>query len=570
MSQERWDVVVQVLNGSMKVLGEQTLRGPVVRIGADPGPGGFKLNGYRGLDARQAVITAYDGGTASVAPVGRAQVRMAPHAHVNWKEIDPITGPEYLSEGCAVHLGPVGRGATIEFKRCQKLAWQGGGLASEVGVGAPGVAGAGMGIQGPGGMAQVAGAGQVQPGGYVQPTIDARRVGTIQASSVPVWFIGGLVVMFGMMGTLVAILIITQRQVEGLGPEAPGMDFYQTANPAAAATADPEFKEGINQAFYQFVMKPNGEAAGQLEYYKNPEVWDSRFKDYVLADALQRLKAWNFFKRLDQVKGEYSTVVQALRKAGLPDVFGAIPYTESRYKSSTVSYTCADGWWQFMPEVAYRLEVKDGLDFQVRDCRLKAKQTTWSPSDAGLFSPPKNVYVNGDYMYDRKCDISSCATDDRKDLIKSTQAAIHTLRQAWDDQTIRGSGAAVQLTITSHNAGYNDRLFGSGKKTNVLPAYRRYVKGTGQDPAPHFMGAMVRCEEVVFGSSDFCGSYFPGEAQHYAYRTIATHILAACYYGTNYSNDPAWAAYAEFAQSGYCTQFAIPDSRAIDQALRKQ
>lgn len=94
--QERWDVVLKVLNGPLASSGEQVVRGPVVRLGADPGPGGLKLGGYRGLDARQATITAYTGGSASVAPVGTNQVRLAPHPNVNWADIDPLTGPEYV------------------------------------------------------------------------------------------------------------------------------------------------------------------------------------------------------------------------------------------------------------------------------------------------------------------------------------------------------------------------------------------------------------------------------------------------------------------------------------------
>ena len=96
-TQERWDVVLRVLNGPQASLGEQTFRGPVVRVGGNPGPGGMRLTGYRGLDQRQCVVTAYDGGTVSVAPVGANQVRLAPHPNVQWKDINPIRGPEYLS-----------------------------------------------------------------------------------------------------------------------------------------------------------------------------------------------------------------------------------------------------------------------------------------------------------------------------------------------------------------------------------------------------------------------------------------------------------------------------------------
>ena len=49
--QQRWDVVLKALNGPQAVIGDQTCRGPVVRLGANPGPGGFKLTGYRGVDA---------------------------------------------------------------------------------------------------------------------------------------------------------------------------------------------------------------------------------------------------------------------------------------------------------------------------------------------------------------------------------------------------------------------------------------------------------------------------------------------------------------------------------------
>ena len=78
MSQERWDVIIRVLDGPLAGLGEQTLQGPVVRIGVNPGPGGLALAGYRGLDQRQAVITAYEGGKVSIAAVGANQVRTAP------------------------------------------------------------------------------------------------------------------------------------------------------------------------------------------------------------------------------------------------------------------------------------------------------------------------------------------------------------------------------------------------------------------------------------------------------------------------------------------------------------
>ena len=120
-SQERWDVVLRVLSGPLELEGDIVCRGPVVRMGARPGPGGLNLKDYRGLDDRQAVISAYDGATVSLAPVGTNQVRMAPHPNVDWNELQPLRNPAYLTDGCAFHLGPPGRGVTIQFIEARRL-----------------------------------------------------------------------------------------------------------------------------------------------------------------------------------------------------------------------------------------------------------------------------------------------------------------------------------------------------------------------------------------------------------------------------------------------------------------
>ena len=90
MGQERWDIVLRFLDGPMAAQGDETCRGPVVRIGSNPGPGGLKLTGYRGLDDRQAVITAYDGGfpppdaPPSRIPTARSSFRVS-SAGDRWK-----------------------------------------------------------------------------------------------------------------------------------------------------------------------------------------------------------------------------------------------------------------------------------------------------------------------------------------------------------------------------------------------------------------------------------------------------------------------------------------------------
>ena len=137
-SQERWDVVLRVLSGPLELEGDIVCRGPVVRMGARPGPGGLNLKDYRGLDDRQAVISAYDGATVSLAPVGTNQVRMAPHPNVDWNELQPLRNPAYLTDGCAFHLGPPGRGVTIQFIEARRLGvWEQNRILSDAAAGSP-------------------------------------------------------------------------------------------------------------------------------------------------------------------------------------------------------------------------------------------------------------------------------------------------------------------------------------------------------------------------------------------------------------------------------------------------
>ena len=48
MSQERWDIDLQILNGPMASLGTQVVRGPTVQIGSAPGARVFQIVGTYG------------------------------------------------------------------------------------------------------------------------------------------------------------------------------------------------------------------------------------------------------------------------------------------------------------------------------------------------------------------------------------------------------------------------------------------------------------------------------------------------------------------------------------------
>jgi hypothetical protein len=533
----------------MAGLGDQVLRGPVVRIGVDPGPGGLRLAGYRGLDARHAVITAYDGGSATIAPVGSNQIRLAPHANVNWKEIDPVSSPQYLNNGGCIHMGPVGRGATIEFVKCQKLGvWTKGGLASE---------------------AENVSANQIKPGmassgGNVPAAYKAggSRVGVISTQTAPFWFMGCVFLMasFAISVSLILVVALRYRHIEQLGPVEDGEYFYSYAKVDKQELVEFGLLDGLEQPFAAFVIQPNIEAAGGSRNTLNKrENWDEEFYEHVAASVMNHIKARNFFRRLDQVKDDYSTVVLALRQAGLPEVFAGIPYRESRYDPSMQSAVCAKGWWQFMPEVAYRLQSQEHMDFVVRDCAF-SDGGVWSPTEV---VPPPNVLKNGKYMSAAgTCRITKCGVDDRVDLEKATAAAMFTLKEAYDDPDLRDSGAVVQMTIASHNGGYADGRFGKQKSSNVKPAYKGWQKGKPEAEWSNFYGDNITCDEGVVG---YCGSSpLHSETQHYVYPIVAEHILAVCYYGKNYPDMPAFSSWEKFASGdGYCGQFNIPTPQEI-------
>lgn len=544
--QQRWDVALKVLNGPLASAGEQVIRGPVVRIGADPGPGGLKLGGYRGLDARQCVITAYDAGTASVAPVGTNQVRLAPHSNVSWADIDPIVGPEYLTPNCALHLGPVGRGATIEFVACRRLGeWKTGVLASErVDSPANGRSGA--------------------PGG-IPEAYDVRRVGRISASLAPFWFLGCSFLMATTTAGLIGVIGVwqyTDRYIATIGPINEGYEFYDSVQ-IPDKGVDMALLHGLEQPYYKFVMEPNIAAAhAESKGWEEPEKWDQAFVRYMTASVEAHALSWAFFSRLEAVRVEYAKVVISMRRAGLPEVFAAIPYQESRYNASIQSEVCAEGFWQFMPETAYRIGTKNGLPFRVADCRFRASTgVTWSPSE---LAPPPNVFKNGAYMDNGTCMIERCNVDDRKDLDRSTAAAAFSLKEAWDDPLFAGSGADVQLTITSHNSGYDDGRFGEkyAKGINVKPAYKAFVAKNGAEQGMNFVGANIRCRTST--ERERCDAAYMAETQHYAYTIVAQHILAVCYYAKNYGEDPAFNPWTFFVGSeGYCKKFDVPTKETV-------
>jgi hypothetical protein len=531
MSQERWDVVVRYLDGPMATQPEQVYRGPVVRIGANPGPGGAALEGYRGLNGRHAVITAYDGGRVAIDAVGNAQVRVAPHGNLDWSEVDVLVGAVYLSDGDTIHLGAPGRGVTFTFVRAQRLGvWEERRILSD--------------------------AAQATP--EVQPT-NIQELDT--QGGIPTWFIGGVVLvgMVTVVAVLASLLMVHKREIAGLGPVDEGREYYDLV--PMTVQVNSELREGLQQPFEDFVMSYNAQRSGMEDIRSRPGKWDQKLLDQVTRTYQLTATGWAFWKRLEEVREDYARVVRALQKEGLPEVFAGIPYQESRYRADIVSPVCAMGYWQFMPETATRL----GLE--VRDCAFRGSSVVWTPTE---LAPPRNARKRAQYVHfdeaknDSTCRIKRCAVDDRSDLTLTTEAAIEALREAYDDSELADSGAVVQLAITSHNAGYDDSRFQDRvKRTNVLHAYRKYLNDNNLNQGPYFLGDTLTCTQSNF-ENDSCGGYIPGESQHYTPAVLAAHFLAVCYYGLNYGHEVAFQGWKQYVRGdGYCTQTAVPDADTV-------
>ena len=228
-------MVLTFLTGPLSFQGDVVCRGPVVRLGVSPGPGGVVLDGYRGLDDRQAVITAYDGGSVAIAPVGNNQVRVATHANQNWVDVHPIREPVQLSPGDAFHLGPPDRGVSVTFVEARRLGlWEEQQILSEAAAAHP----------------------------LVEPT-EVKNLDTRQG--IPRWFIPSILVVG--IATAVAISFRTvstesEREVAELGaPD--GEESYERVDDTIVVP--PEVLEGLYGPFQDFVMKPNSDAAGDPE-----------------------------------------------------------------------------------------------------------------------------------------------------------------------------------------------------------------------------------------------------------------------------------------------------------------
>lgn len=160
--------------------------------------------------------------------------------------------------------------------------------------------------------------------------------------------------------------------------------------------------------------------------------------------------------------------------------------------------------------------------------------------------------------------LGTCEVDFRVDLRRSTEVALQSLSRALDDDVLKASGAAVQIAIASHHAGYDDRQFYEGsdkpsKPYNLLAAYERWTRQRDLDvPTSKFYGAVMTCRDLDEPEPG-CQKYMVAETQRYTPTIIGYFLAAVCYYGKNYPQERTFAPWARFSdEGGYCERIDVP------------
>lgn len=239
---------------------------------------------------------------------------------------------------------------------------------------------------------------------------------------------------------------------------------------------------------------------------------DPRFAGLV-AIALDEAHRTNLILRAQRTRKEAAALRSTLAKAGQPDVFLGIPYVESRLHAEATSPACAGGHWQFLPEVA----IEYGL--RVSGCTITGVETPWSPGDL-LGTKESRPYLGAG-----GCQITTCAVDDRRDLARSTAAALHYLDDAARWPELQGP-YVVPLQIMSFNGG-----------VGTVQHWLRDV-----EPGDTF-GELTECSQ---GRCD----HLPRETALYLPRVVAAAAIVACN-----SSSAASIDLADFARSDLCGAF---------------
>ena len=188
------------------------------------------------------------------------------------------------------------------------------------------------------------------------PDVEPTEVKDLDTwKGIPRWFIPAVLV----VGISTAVIIFVNqtseidRDISPLGEgSVKGVELVLRVD--ESVEVEEEVLDGLRGPFMDFVVRPNAEAASD-DSLKEERNWDMRYFEFVSRSVVMHAQSKAFWARLEQVKDDYAYVVQELQAADLPEIFAAIPYHESQYRSSNQSPACAEGYWQFQPEVANRM-----------------------------------------------------------------------------------------------------------------------------------------------------------------------------------------------------------------------
>ena len=542
MSQKRWDIEVLFFTPPLMMQGPIWYKGPVIRIGRNPGPGEMNLSSYQGVAELHATIEAYDGLTIMLSAIEPYEVRVAPHENVDWNHVYPIVTSVKITEGDVIHLGSLDRGCRFRFVQCRSFDWR---------------------------QEQLGAVINQEEDEFVHNRFDGPQ--RIQ-SHVPKWvlpmFLGSTVIFVAALVTL----IVSDPPIPPMGIEFEDEEAPLEFVADETMTLEKSILEGFEQPFEDFVMSYNAKKSGLKDIQADPRLWDEKYYEKTVLTVNNYAKYKNTWQVFESALNNYNMIVSMLRKADMPEVFAAIPVTETKYNKDLVSPVCAAGIWQFMPEVAIRVNLK------VRGCSFKAPSPVkdWQPTLKVSPTASKREYmkiVNTSEGTDYQCQITKCSTDDRIDIEQSTEGAIELFGEVWNDDLLSESGSVVQMTIVGHNVGHNDEVYGLKRETNILPAYKKYRKKSKKEDGVHFYGDNILCDSSKdphkpdFYSS-LCGGYLPNQGQHYGYNVTAQHFLAVCYYAENYGNDSVFTRWKRYLK-GYCSNITIPTPEELAKKSKK-
>jgi hypothetical protein len=277
-----------------------------------------------------------------------------------------------------------------------------------------------------------------------------------------------------------------------------GADYYVPAAVEDLHTPHTFEYEDFQQGFGVFVMIPDVDASGRKEL-GDPDNWDEPLYARTVDAMRQMIHSKTVFRRMEALRDDYASVVHALRDAGLPDVFAAVPYAESRYERFHHSARGEIGPWAFAAADAHRF---------------------------GLVNPT--------------------------DLAQSTAAGVAYLREPMDDDELKASGGVVQLAIASVNARNVKASFHDWAATHLSEDWPGFYGAAITCPdEPDADGKRI---------DGYCGdSPLHSSTQRYVAPVVAFHLLAVCYYGQNHADMPDFAAWAKYAgNDGYCNAFVVP------------